>query len=108
MARCHMDIAEWRKQIDAIDCQIVELVSQRAAAARAIGELKRDLTLPVYEPERERAIFENISRCNRGPLDDAEMAKIFERIIDVMRSLQRRALEEHTRAQSQAATRNQP
>lgn len=108
MARFHMDIAEWRRRIDAVDCQLVELISQRAVAARAIGELKRDLTLPIYEPERERAIFDNISRCNRGPLEDAEMAKIFERIIDVMRSLQRRALEEHLRAHSQAATRNQP
>ena len=108
MARCCMDIAEWRKRIDGIDCQIVELISQRAAAARAIGELKRGLTLPIYEPDRERAIFDNIIRCNRGPLDDADMAKIFERIIDVMRSLQRRALEEDPHAQSKAATRNQP
>src|SRR5438270_11275301 len=103
-----MDIAEWRQRIDAIDCRIVELISERAAAARAIGELKRDLTLPIYEPDRERAIFENIARCNRGPLEDIELAKIFERIIDVMRSLQRRALEEHEpHSQSQAATRNQ-
>ena len=104
-----MDIAEWRQRIDAIDCRLVELISERATAARAIGELKRNLTLPIYEPDRERAIFANIALCNQGPLDDAEMAKIFERIIDVMRSLQRRALEEcDAHSQSQPATRNQP
>ncbi|GAC1646671.1 MAG: chorismate mutase [Acidobacteriaceae bacterium] len=88
-----MDIAEWRSRIDEIDCRLVELVNQRAAAAQAIGDLKRAQGAPIYEPDRERTIFQNISHCNNGPLSDAELAKIFERIIDVMRSLQRERME---------------
>ena len=47
-----MDISDWRQKIDELDEQIVRLISQRAAAAKAIGELKRTADLPVYEPPR--------------------------------------------------------
>lgn len=85
-----MDISDWREKIDGLDEQIVGLISQRAAAARAIGELKRTSALPVYEPQREQAVFEHIRKVNPGPLDDAEMLHVYERIVDVMRTLQRR------------------
>ena len=85
-----MDIAEWRKKIDEIDEQIVELISQRAHAARAIGELKRNSDLPVYEPQREQQVFDHVRSANKGPLDNAEMLHVYERIMDVMRTLQRR------------------
>ena len=85
-----MDISDWRKRIDELDEQIVQLVSKRAAAAKAIGELKRETQLPVYEPGREQAVFEHVCAVNPGPLSDAEMKDVYERIIDVMRTLQRR------------------
>ena len=85
-----MDIDGWRKKIDDMDEQIVQLISERAKAARAIGELKRDSDLPVYEPLRERTVFEHVRRVNPGPLADVEMLHVYERIIDVMRTLQRR------------------
>ena len=50
-----MDIADWRKKIDELDRRLVELLSQRAQAAQEIGRLKRNTSLPVYEPEREQA-----------------------------------------------------
>ena len=50
-----MDISDWRKTIDELDEQIVALISRRAEAAHAIGELKRKHALPVYEPGREQA-----------------------------------------------------
>lgn len=84
-----MDIAEWRRKIDEIDRQIVALLSQRAEAAQAIGRLKRSTSLPVYEPNRERVIFENVRAANKGPLPDIELTHVYERIIDVMRALQR-------------------
>lgn len=84
-----MDIAEWRKKIDELDRQIVSLISERAAAAQAIGRLKRATDLPVYEPGREKVIFENVRRSNPGPLPDIELTHIYERIIDVMRALQK-------------------
>ena len=85
-----MDIPEWRTKIDELDQQIVRLISQRAEAAKAIGDLKRKDTLPVYEPQREQAVFDHVKAINPGPLADAEMLHVYERIMDVMRTLQRR------------------
>ena len=85
-----MDISDWRQKIDELDEQIVRLISKRAEAAKAIGEIKRVSQLPVYEPGREQAVFDHVRKVNPGPLADAEMLHVYERIIDVMRTLQRR------------------
>lgn len=85
-----MDIADWRGRIDSLDEQIVKLINERAAAAKAIGELKYRDSLPVYEPKREQIVFEHVRKVNHGPLPDQEIQHIYERIMDVMRSLQRR------------------
>ena len=84
-----MDIADWRKQIDELDIRLVELLNRRAEAARAIGKLKRNTSMPIYEPDRERVIFENVRTANRGPLPDSELRHVYERIIDVMRNIQK-------------------
>jgi chorismate mutase len=81
-------IAEWRDRIDDLDRQLVALLSQRARAAEAIGYLKRATDMPIYEPNREKSIFANVRAANPGPLADAELQHIYERIIDVMRSIQ--------------------
>ena len=83
-----MDIADWRKQIDEMDGKIVDLLNQRARAAQEIGRLKRTANLPIYEPDREQDIFQHVRRANRGPLPEAELHGIYERIIDVMRNIQ--------------------
>jgi chorismate mutase len=85
-----MDISDWRKKIDELDVEIVRLINLRAEAARAIGEIKRASDLPVYEPKREQEVFDRVRAANRGPLPDAELLHVYERIIDVMRTLQRR------------------
>ena len=87
-----MEIADWRKEIDQLDQQIVVLISKRAEAAKAIGALKRSADLPVYEPGREQDVFEHVRSLNPGPLSDLEMIDVYERLMDVMRSLQRRDL----------------
>jgi chorismate mutase len=87
-----MDIADWRRRIDELDHRIVELISERAHAALEIGKLKHSTSLPVYEPSRERVIFENVRAANPGPLPDIELIHIYERIVDVMRSLQKNEL----------------
>ncbi len=84
-----MDIADWRKKIDEVDRRLVELLSERARAAVEIGRLKRDTSLPIYEPERERIVFENVREMNRGPLPAQDLVRIFERIMDVMRNIQK-------------------
>src|ERR1700756_1297920 len=84
-----MDIAGWRKKIDEIDRKLVELLNQRAQAAHEIGRLKRNTTLPIYEPDRERIVFDNVKEINRGPLPGRDLAQIYERIMDVMRNIQK-------------------
>jgi chorismate mutase len=85
-----MEIADWRKKIDDMDEEIVQLINKRAEAAKAIGELKQKSTLPVYEPARETEVFEHVRRINPGPLSEEQIVDVYIRIIDVMRMLQRR------------------
>jgi len=84
-----MEISDWRKQIDEIDPKLVELLNQRATAAREIGRIKRNLDMPIREVDRERQVLRNISRANRGPLADTDLHLIFERIIEIMRNIQK-------------------
>jgi chorismate mutase len=84
-----MDIEDWRKKIDDLDRKLVELLCERAKAAIAIGKLKRETSLPIYEPDRERVVFENVQEANRGPLPGRDLVRIYERIIDVMRNIQK-------------------
>jgi chorismate mutase len=85
-----MEIEDWRKKIDELDDQIVALISKRAEAAKAIGLAKREKLLPVYEPKREQDVFTHVKSINPGPLNDLELLHIYERLMDVMRTLQRR------------------
>ncbi len=84
-----MDIEHWRNKIDDLDRKLVELLSERAKAAVAIGRLKRATSLPVYEPDRERIVFANVQAANPGPLPGRDLVRIYERIIDVMRNIQK-------------------
>jgi chorismate mutase len=84
-----MDIEDWRKKIDELDRNLVKLLSERARAAVEIGKLKRNTSMPIYEPDRERIVFENVQRANPGPLPGRDLVRIYERIIDVMRNIQK-------------------
>jgi chorismate mutase len=83
-----MDIADWRKKIDEIDRKLVELINQRAEAAHEIGKLKRNLGMPIYEPDREQKVFSNVREVNKGPLPDRDLLRIYERLMDIMRQIQ--------------------
>ena len=84
-----MTIVEWRRKIDELDIRLVEILNERARAAQEIGKLKRNTNMPIYEPDREKIIFENVRKANVGPLPDSELRQVFERIIDVMRNIQK-------------------
>jgi chorismate mutase-like protein len=81
-------LADCRRQIDAVDVKIVDLLNQRTQIVHEIGRLKRQLALPVYEPKREDQVFENVTSSNSGPLTAEALKRIFERIIDEMRTIQ--------------------
>lgn len=85
------DIAALRAAIDALDEQLVRLLNERAACALAIGRAKQALGLAVYQPDRERDVLDHVSQANRGPLDEAAIRRLFERIIDEARRLERLA-----------------
>ena len=93
-----MDIEDWRKRIDQLDRKLVELLNQRAQCAIEIGRLKRNTKLPVYEPDREKIILENVCRVNHGPLSHPDMKQVYERIIDVMRSIQKLDMQPQAKA----------
>lgn len=82
-------LAEYRRRIDSIDRQLLELLNERTAIAEQIGRVKQDLSLPIYEPRREEQVFHNVVSNNRGPLPDEAVKRVFERIIDEMRQVQR-------------------
>ena len=84
-----MDIADWRKKIDELDEQIVKLLNERAACAISIGEIKRQNSAAIYEPQRERQVIEHARKVSPGPLAAEQVQDIYERIMDIMRSLQR-------------------
>jgi chorismate mutase len=84
-----MDIADWRDRIDAIDAQLAELLCERSHCVIEIGKIKRVLNLPVYDPDREKEILNRIVAQNKGPLDGDALKRLFERILDESRRMER-------------------
>lgn len=84
-----MDMSDWRDKIDAIDAQLVELLSQRSQCVIEIGKIKRERNLPVYDPKREKDILNRLVARNRGPLDGDALKRLFERILDESRRVER-------------------
>jgi chorismate mutase len=82
-------VEAWRRRIDQIDTQLMRLLNSRSACAVEIGRIKAELGLPVYSPEREAEILERVMRENPGPLDPLAVRRVFERIIDESRRLER-------------------
>lgn len=82
-------LARQREEIDAIDLRLLELLNARTRVVEEIGRIKEQFTMPIYEPKREDAVMNNVLSHNRGPLGDAAVRRIFERIVDEMRSLQK-------------------
>jgi chorismate mutase len=80
---------ELRQRIDAIDTRLVELLSARAACALEIGHEKKLAGLDVYQPSREAEVLGHVQTINKGPLDNEAMKRLFERIIDEARRLER-------------------
>lgn len=87
-----MKIEEWRRRIDEIDRKLVELLNERSRCAIEIGRLKRAAKLPLYQPDREREILKNVEETNPGPLSGDAMQRLFERILDEARSVERTAM----------------
>ena len=82
---------ELRRRIDGIDRRLVRLLNDRAGCAIALGRIKRRRGLTIYQPAREEEVLGNIQRSNAGPLESAALRRLFERIIDESRWIERNA-----------------
>jgi chorismate mutase len=87
-----MNLSDWRRRIDEIDKKLVELLNERSQCALEIGKLKQKAKIPLYQPDRENEVIENAERNNPGPLTDAAIRRLFERIIDEARAAERGAM----------------
>lgn len=83
------DLVRCRIQIDAIDVELLALLNRRTAIVEEIGQIKEKLALGIYEPKREEQVFANVLSHNKGPLPQEAVKRIFERIIDEMRTVQK-------------------
>jgi len=82
-------LEDLRVLIDELDRRIVGLLNERTRVVEDIGRVKRQARLPIYEPKREDQVFANVSESNAGPLSQDGLRRVFERIIDEMRTIQR-------------------
>jgi chorismate mutase-like protein len=87
-----MNLSDWRQRIDEIDKKLVELLNARSQCALEIGKLKQEAKIPLYQPDRENEVLSNAECNNPGPLTDAAIRRLFERIIDEARAAERGAM----------------
>jgi len=78
-----------RKRMDELDAKLVALLNARANCAREIGYLKDTVGMEVYQPNRESEVLSRVRAQNTGPLDGDAMTRVFERIIEEARRLER-------------------
>jgi len=90
----HQALSACRDRIDEVDRRLLELLNDRTRTVEEIGRIKREAQLPVYEPRREDQVFKNIAEHNAGPLTNEAARRVFERIIDEMRKIQRERMED--------------
>lgn len=84
-----MTIDDYRKEINRLDSELLRIFNERASLALKIGEIKKQTGIPVYDPEREKRIFEAMTGANPGPLEDEAIVRLYERVIDESRRLER-------------------
>ena len=89
-----MDLDQLRPRIDAIDDQVLDLLSKRAAAVLDVGDYKKKRGLPVQDSERENSVVNRMQTDNPGPLPADAIERIYRTIIGEMRRLE----EAHVRA----------
>ena len=88
-----MELDELRRQIDTVDRRLVELLNERARLVEEVGKLKKKLGMEIYTPEREKEILELAAAANGGPFTNGAILRLFERILDESRSLERKTVE---------------
>jgi chorismate mutase len=88
-AEAPRELERLREAIDRVDEVLVRLLNQRAKYAVEIGTIKGVLNLPIYSPDREKSVLSNAERISEGPLAPPAVRRLFERIIDESRRVER-------------------
>jgi len=92
-----------RHDIDRVDEVIVRLLNERARVACEIGRIKKEMGIEIYQPDREKQVIAHVRGVAvEGPLGPDAIARLFERIIDEARSLERRVVHAEDAADAQA------
>src|SRR5437867_522933 len=89
-------LSDCRSRIDVVDRRLVALLNERTRIVEQIGRIKQQMAMPIYEPKREDEVFANATSSNPGPLSPEAVQRIFERIIDEMRVVQKAKMEKGT------------
>src|SRR6202163_2372367 len=92
-----MSIEDWRRKIDEIDRQLVQLLNERSHCVVEIGRIKQSTGEALYQPDREKKVLDAAVRANPGPLPDAAIRRLFERILDEARSVERTVMKDGER-----------
>ena len=100
-------LGECRRQIDALDAELLRLLNQRAAIACEIASIKVASGLPAYDGNRERQVLARVIEKNTGPLDDQSVTDIFAGIIRETRRLGTQRMEEQSKERSLESRRRQ-
>jgi len=87
-----MTVEDWRRKIDDIDRRLVELLNERSRCVVEIGHIKHVSGEALYQPDREKQVLDGVVSANPGPLPDAAIRRLFERILDEARSVERTAM----------------
>lgn len=83
-----LDLDELRRGIDAVDQQILKLLHERVRLVMAVGEYKRERSMKVYDPDRERELLARLCKAAEPPLDADTIRRIFERLVDECRRIE--------------------
>ncbi len=98
-----MTLDDLRKDIDRVDEVLVRLLNERARCVCEIGRLKKEQGVEVYQPNREKEVLSHVRAiASEGPLGPDAIARLFERIIDEARRLERRVVHDEVTPDGQA------
>jgi len=87
------ELDKLRDGIDDLDKKIIDLLNERAKLANKIGIIKKKMEIPIYNPNRESEVLKNVISHNKGPLSETAVKRLYERIIDEIRRLERESSE---------------
>jgi chorismate mutase-like protein len=96
-----MTLDDLRKDIDRVDEVLVRLLNERARCVCEIGRLKKEQGIEIYQPDREKDVLRHVKTVAcEGPLGPDAIGRLFERIIDEARRLERRVVHDELKGET--------